>query len=203
MLHNRKSEENKKLQEQLARLDNYLEQILYYVRSENAEKDYLITSINLAKVISNVALKNKDILLEKKINLMVSDVNIDVLTDSKWLEFIINQIIDNSIKYSKEKNAYIKIVAKEEDDRVDLAIYDNGIGIKKEDLPRVFEKTYTGTNGRSSKNSTGMGLYIVKKLCERLNHKISIKSVEKEFTCVKISFIKNNYYQIVKERGEG
>ena len=203
MLHNRKSEENKKLQEQLARLDNYLEQILYYVRSENAEKDYLITSINLAKVISNVALKNKDILLEKKINLMVSDVNINVLTDSKWLEFIINQIIDNSIKYSKEKNAYIKIVAKEEDDRVDLAIYDNGIGIKKEDLPRVFEKTYTGTNGRSSKNSTGMGLYIVKKLCERLNHKISIKSVEKEFTCVKISFIKNNYYQIVKERGEG
>lgn len=201
MLHNRKTEENKKLQEQLSRLDNYLEQVLYYVRSENAEKDYLITSIDLAKVISNVALKNKDTLLEKKIDFIVSDVNINVLTDSKWLEFIINQIIDNSIKYSKEKNAYIKIVAKEEDDRVDLAIYDNGIGIKKEDLPRVFEKTYTGTNGRSSKNSTGMGLYIVKKLCARLNHKVTIKSIEKEFTCVKISFIKNNYYQIAKKRG--
>lgn len=201
MLHNKKNEENKKLQEQLSRLDNYLEQVLYYVRSENAEKDYLITSIDLAKVISNVALKNKDTLLEKKIDFIVSDVNINVLTDSKWLEFIINQIIDNSIKYSKDKNAYIKIVAKEEDDRVDLVIYDNGIGIKKEDLPRVFEKTYTGSNGRNGKNSTGMGLYIVKRLCEKLNHKVTIKSIEKEFTCVKISFIKNNYYQIAKKRG--
>lgn len=199
MLHNRKTEENKKLQEQLSRLDNYLEQILYYVRSENAEKDYLITSTNLAKVISNVALKNKDVLLEKRIDFIVSDVNINVFTDSKWLEFIINQIIDNSIKYSKEKNPYIKIVAKEDNERVDLAIYDNGIGIKKEDLPRVFEKTYTGSNGRNGKNSTGMGLYIVKKLCERLNHKVSIKSIEKEFTCVKISFAKNSYYQIAEE----
>ena len=85
MLHNRKTEENKKLQEQLSRLDNYLEQILYYVRSENAEKDYLITSTNLAKVISNVALKNKDVLLEKRIDFIVSDVNINVFTDSKWL----------------------------------------------------------------------------------------------------------------------
>lgn len=199
MLHNRKTEENKKLQEQLSRLDNYLEQILYYVRSENAEKDYLITSTNLAKVISNVALKNKDVLLEKRIDFIVSDVNINVFTDSKWLEFIINQIIDNSIKYSKEKKPYIKIVAKEDNERVDLAIYDNGIGIKKEDLPRVFEKTYTGSNGRNGKNSTGMGLYIVKKLCERLNHKVSIKSIEKEFTCVKISFAKNSYYQIAEE----
>lgn len=199
MVHNRKTEENKKLQEQLSRLDNYLEQILYYVRSENAEKDYLITTANLSKVISNVALRNKDILLEKKIDFIVSDVNIEVLTDSKWLEFIINQIIDNSIKYSKNNNAFIKIVAKEEKDRVDLAIYDNGIGIKEEDLPRVFEKTYTGSNGRNGKNSTGMGLYIVKKLCEKLGHKVSIKSKENEFTCVKISFIKNDYYKVIKK----
>lgn len=196
MVHNRKTEENKKLQEQLSRLDNYLEQILYYVRSENAEKDYLITTTNLSKVISNVALRNKDILLEKKIDFIVSDVNIEVLTDSKWLEFIINQIIDNSIKYSKNNNAFIKIVAKEEKDRVDLAIYDNGIGIKEEDLPRVFEKTYTGSNGRNGKNSTGMGLYIVKKLCEKLGHKVSIKSKENEFTCVIICFSKNNYYNL-------
>ncbi len=199
MVHNRKTEENKKLQEQLSRLDNYLEQILYYVRSENAEKDYLITTTNLSKVISNVALRNKDILLEKKIDFIVSDVNIEVLTDSKWLEFIINQIIDNSVKYSKNNNAFIKIVAKEEKDRVDLAIYDNGIGIKEEDLPRVFEKTYTGSNGRNGKNSTGMGLYIVKKLCEKLGHKVSIKSKEAEFTCIKISFLKNDYYKVAKK----
>ena len=90
MIHNHKGEENKKLLEQLSRLDNYLEQILYYVRSENAEKDYLIKKVNLSKVISNIALKNKDILLEKGIDFIVSDVNLEVLTDSKWLEFILN-----------------------------------------------------------------------------------------------------------------
>ena len=199
MIHNHKGEENKKLLEQLSRLDNYLEQILYYVRSENAEKDYLIKKVNLSKVISNIALKNKDILLEKGIDFIVSDVNLEVLTDSKWLEFILNQIIDNSIKYSKKQNAYIKIVAKEEKDRVDLAIYDNGIGIKKEEQPRVFEKTYTGTNGRTGKKSTGMGLYIVKQLCEKLGHKVSIKSQEQEFTCVRISFLKNDYYEVAKK----
>lgn len=199
MVHNSKTEQNKKLLEQLSRLDNYLEQILYYVRSENAEKDYLITQVNLAKVISNTALKNKDVLLENGIDFIVSDVNIDVLTDSKWLEFILNQIIDNSIKYSKNKNAFIKIVAKEKHDRVDLAIYDNGIGIKEENLPRVFDKTYTGSNGRTGKNSTGMGLYIVKKLCEKLGHQVTIKSKEKEFTCVKISFFKNDYYNVTEK----
>ena len=199
MVHNSKTTQNKKLLEQLSRLDNYLEQILYYVRSENAEKDYLITQVILAKVISNTALKNKDVLLENGIDFIVSDVNINVLTDSKWLEFIINQILDNSIKYSKNKNAFIKIVAKEEHDRVDLAIYDNGIGIKEEDLPRVFDKTYTGSNGRTGKNSTGMGLYIVKKLCKKLGHQVSIKSKEKEFTCVKISFFKNDYYNVTEK----
>lgn len=199
MIHNHKGEENKKLLEQLSRLDNYLEQILYYVRSENVEKDYLIKKVNLSKVIGNIALKNKDMLLEKGIDLIVSDVNLEVLTDSKWLEFILNQIVDNSIKYSKSKNAYIKIIAKEEKDRIDLAIYDNGIGIKKEEQPRVFDKTYTGSNGRTGKKSTGMGLYIVKQLCEKLGHKVSIKSQEQEFTCLKISFLKNDYYDVVKK----
>ena len=151
MVHNHRDEQNKKLLSQLTRLDNYLEQILYYVRSENAEKDYLITKVNLSKVISNVALKNKDVLLAKGIDFIVSDVDIEVLTDSKWLEFIINQIVDNSIKYSKEKNAFIKIVAKEEKDRIDFAIYDNGIGIPEADLPRIFDKTYTKKNGKKQR----------------------------------------------------
>ena len=197
--HNHKTDDAKKILEQIHRLDNYLEQILYYVRSENAEKDYLITKVTLSKVISNVALKNKDILLGKNIDFIVSDVNIEVMTDSKWLEFMINQIIDNSIKYSKGKKSFIKIVAKEEKNRVDLAIYDNGIGIKEEELPRVFEKTYTGSNGRNNKNSTGMGLYLVKKLCTKLGHKVNIKSKNNEFTCVIISFSKDNYYQVLNK----
>lgn len=196
MIHNHKNEYNKKILEQLTRLDNYLEQILYYVRSENAEKDYLISKVNLAKVISNIALKNKDTLLEKKIDFIASDIDIDIYTDAKWLEFIINQIIDNSIKYSNKKKPYIKILAKEEKNYIACVIYDNGVGISKEDLPRVFEKTYTGKNGRIGKQSTGMGLYIVKRLCDKLGHNISINSIEREFTCVKIKFAKNDYYQV-------
>ena len=200
MVHNQKREQSKKLLSQLTRLDNYLEQILYYVRSENAEKDYLITKVNLSKVISNVALKNKDILLAKGIDFVVSDVDIEVLTDSKWLEFIINQIVDNSIKYSKEKNAYIKIVAKEESEVIGLIIYDNGKGISKSDLPRVFDKTFTGTNGRSkSAKSTGMGLYLCRELCNKLGHKIQIISEEGKYTKVTILFDKNTFLQMDKE----
>ena len=200
MVHNQKGDQSKKLLSQLTRLDNYLEQILYYVRSENAEKDYLITKVNLSKVISNVALKNKDILLAKGIDFVVSDVDIEVLTDSKWLEFIINQIVDNSIKYSKEKNAYIKIVAKEESEVIGLIIYDNGKGISKSDLPRVFDKTFTGTNGRSkSAKSTGMGLYLCRELCNKLGHKIQIISEEGKYTKVTILFDKNTFLQMDKE----
>ena len=200
MVHNQKGDQSKKLLSQLTRLDNYLEQILYYVRSENAEKDYLITKVNLSKVISNVALKNKDILLAKGIDFVVSDVDIEVLTDSKWLEFIINQIVDNSIKYSKEKNAYIKIVAKEESKVIGLIIYDNGKGISKSDLPRVFDKTFTGTNGRSeSAKSTGMGLYLCRELCNKLGHKIQIISEEGKYTKVTILFDKNTFLQMDKE----
>ena len=200
MVHNQKGDQSKKLLSQLTRLDNYLEQILYYVRSENAEKDYLITKVNLSKVISNVALKNKDILLAKGIDFVVSDVDIEVLTDSKWLEFIINQIVDNSIKYSKEKNAYIKIVAKEESEVIGLIIYDNGKGISKSDLPRVFDKTFTGTNGRSeSAKSTGMGLYLCSELCNKLGHKIQIISEEGKYTKVTILFDKNTFLQMDKE----
>ena len=200
MVHNQKGDQSKKLLSQLTRLDNYLEQILYYVRSENAEKDYLITKVNLSKVISNVALKNKDILLAKGIDFVVSDVDIEVLTDSKWLEFIINQIVDNSIKYSKEKNAYIKIVAKEESEVIGLIIYDNGKGISKCDLPRVFDKTFTGTNGRSeSAKSTGMGLYLCRELCNKLGHKIQIISEEGKYTKVTILFDKNTFLQMDKE----
>ena len=191
--HNHKTDDAKKILEQIHRLDNYLEQILYYVRSENAEKDYLITKVTLSKVISNVALKNKDILLEKNIDFIVSDVNIEVMTDSKWLEFMINQIIDNSIKYSKGKNSFIKIVAKEEKNRVDLAIYDNGIGIKESDLPKVFEKSFTGENGHNTKESTGMGLFLVKKMCEQLGHQVEIESIENEYTKVTITIFKNSF----------
>ncbi len=199
MIHNNKSLANKKIIEQLKRIDDDTEQVLYYVRSENAEKDYLIKETNLDKVISNVAMKNKDALLENKIQLVTSKNSMMVLTDSKWLEFIINQIVSNSIKYSKKKfNSVIKISAFKGTDGIVLEVYDNGIGIPKNDISKVFDKTFTGSNGRKVRTSTGMGLYIAKKLCLKLGHQISIDSKEGKYTKVSIIFPDNDYYSVLK-----
>jgi len=106
--HNHPDKFDKKTLEQIRRIEDYVEQVLYYVRSENASVDYLINKVSLNKVIGAVALKNKNDLLENKIDLIVSNTNSSVYTDSKWLEFILNQIINNSIKYHDKKDSYIK-----------------------------------------------------------------------------------------------
>ena len=179
MNHNQKSKVDKRYVEQIRRIDDYVDQILYFVRSENAEKDYLIKEANL----------KKSFIVEAKDEM--------VLTDSKWLEFIINQIVSNSIKYKRDDvDSVIKLKVEEQSKQIDLHIYDNGIGIPKKDIKRVFEKTFTGENGRSRSKSTGMGLYIVKRLCEKLGHKIAVKSVPNEYTDVVISFSKNDFYKI-------
>lgn len=199
MAHNHKDKFDKKTLKQMKKIENYVDQVLYYVRSNNSEKDYLINEVELNKVIMNVALKNKDSLLEQKIDFIVPNINNKVYTDSKWLEFILNQIINNSIKYKKETtNSYIKVEVIEESDKTILTITDNGIGIPTIDLPRVFEKTFTGNNGRLKTKSTGMGLFIAKNLCNKLGHKINIESKEGEYTKVFIIFSKNKYYEVAK-----
>jgi len=197
MCHNHHNEIDKKYLNQINKLDNYVDQVLYYVRSNDAEKDFLIKKTNLEKVINSVMIKNKDEILLNNITVNVENLNIFVYTDTKWLIFIINQILNNSIKYKKKNgNSVIKIYATEEKDLVNLFIYDNGIGINKSDITRVFDKTFTGENGRKDANSTGMGLYIVKKLIDKLGHKISISSKKNEYTEVKITFGKNDLYNI-------
>ncbi len=195
--HNYQNQIDTRCLEQIKKLDNYIDQILYYVRSENVEKDYIIREKKLKEIIKNVALKNKDDLLENNVSL---DVNVDneiVLTDSKWLEFILNQIINNSIKYKRDSgDSYIKIEALKEGEKTYLSIFDNGIGIPQEDIQRVFEKSFTGKNGRMRVKSTGMGLYIVKKLCDKLGHKITIESKKDEYTKVTIVFFKSDFYKI-------
>lgn len=195
--HNHKEQMDKKCTEQIRKLDNYIDQILYYVRSENAEKDYIIKEKDLQETIKNVALKNKDDLLENNIKVEVDINNEKVLTDSKWLEFILNQIINNSIKYKKDNvESYVKISIIEDKEKIYLSIYDNGIGIPPKDISRVFNKSFTGENGRLREKSTGMGLYIAKKLCDKLGHKITIESKLGEYTKVTIMFSKNDFYKI-------
>lgn len=198
-LNNQKNILDRKTKNILKRLEDYVDQVLYYVRSENAEKDYLIKEVYLSKVIKNVGIKNMDDLLDNKVEFIVDKTNYKVFTDSKWLEFILNQIINNSIKYKRNiDNSYIKIYVKDNLDTTVLIIEDNGIGIKSSDIRQVFDKTFTGTNGREKTTSTGMGLYIAKNLCKKLGHKIEIESKENEYTRVFITFAKNKFYDVLK-----
>ena len=197
MTHNSKETLPKKYTTQIDRLDNYIDQVLYYVRSNTSEEDFFIKEVSLQKIITSVALKNKDDLLENNIEFIVKTSNEKVLTDEKWLEFILNQIINNSIKYKRNiKVPKIEIKVEEAAQKVILTITDNGIGIPKNDLPKVFNKSFTGTNGRTTTKSTGLGLYIAKNLLKKLGHKIEIESEVNKYTKVTITFSKNNYYKI-------
>lgn len=195
-LHNHKNEINRKLSEQTHRIENYIEQVLYYTRSENAEKDYLIKECSLESIINKVIIKNKDDFIFYKISLQMENLDKTVVTDAKWLEFIVNQIINNSIKYRQERQPVITVKAEQYGQLLYLKLKDNGIGISQSDISRVFDKTFTGENGRSIGTSTGMGLYLCKRLCEKLGHHIHIESRINEYTVVTISFMKNDYYQM-------
>ena len=195
--HNKKSD--KVQAREINRVDNYLEQILYYIRSENTEVDYIIKEVMLSKVIRDVMLKNKDVLLEANIEIESDVANISVLTDYKWLEFMINQVISNSIKYMRDiQNKKIEIKAYQQDSFVVLEVLDNGMGIPESDLSRTFNKTFTGKNGRKVPGSTGMGLYIVSNLCKKLGHKIEIESQEGKYTKVIFTFNKESFYKEVQ-----
>lgn len=180
----------------LSELDNYLEQILYYIRADVSDKDYLLKKVSLEEIINQIIVKNKEFLIARKIKIKKENLEKTVVTDSKWMEFIINQILNNSIKYSKD-NPIISFYTREDDESVILVIEDNGIGIEPSDIDRVFDKTFTGINGRTGRKSTGMGLYLCRKLCKKLGHVISVESSVGEYTKVIISFGKNEFYSDV------
>lgn len=194
-----KKDDISKVLEPTKRIENFVEQVLYYVRSENAEKDYIIKECDLKEIINGVIKKNKEIFILKKIEIQLENLeNTKVLSDSKWLEFVINQIIGNSLKYANKEKPIIKVSVSENDTNMKLQIEDNGIGIPKTDIKKVFNKSFTGENGRKIQTSTGMGLYICKQLCEKLGHKIEIESEENEYTNVSITFSKDQFYSILK-----
>ena len=198
MSHNNSSELGEKFLEQLRRIDGYTDQVLYYARSENVEKDYIIKETSLKRTVANAALKNREDIQLNGACIGTDGLDIKVMTDGKWLEYILGQFIANSIKYAaSERELVMSVSAEETDEMVLLHFRDNGIGIPESDLSRIFDKSFTGRNGRSYAKSTGMGLYIVKSLCERLGHSISVKSEEGSYTEFTIGFPKNNYYKMI------
>lgn len=188
LIENNTNEITRKIDTQIDKIENFVEQVLYYSRSDEVGKDYIIKKIELSQIVKYVVKKNQRDFIGKKISLQLGELNEIIYSDSKWIEFILNQIVVNAIKYSKGQGDKIKIESKKLENSVILTIEDNGVGIIERDLNRVFEKGFTGENGRKFGKSTGIGLYLCKKLCDRMGLGLNIESEENKGTKVTMIF---------------
>lgn len=189
--HRSDSVEESGIVDEVERISTYVEQALFYARSEAVEKDYYVKSLNLSEVVGSALTARKKSLISMKASIDMTGLEDapGVLSDGKWLTFILGQIIDNSIKYAKaDEKLSLTFFVREDEGRRSLVIKDNGIGMKEEEIDRAFEKGFTGTNGRIGKASTGIGLYLCKKLCLRLGHDINLESKLGEGTSIVITF---------------
>lgn len=195
VIENNKNAITKSIDEELDKVENYIEQALFYARSNTVEKDYYIGKCYLREVVNESIKKNKTRLIEEKIEINIHDLDNAVNTDSKWIVFILNQIIQNCVNYrNKDVMSNIEIYSIQRKDNTILYIKDNGIGIKKGELVRVFDKGFTGTNGRmSNKKSTGIGLYLCKKLCDKLGISIELDSKEGLYTEIRLIFPNSSF----------
>lgn len=183
-----------KQKREIQRVSYYVEQILFFARADAPEKDYLLKECSLDFVVNQVLKDQKELLIGNRIAISKELNDISVVTDSKWLSFMVGQVVNNCVKYmDTKKSPSITFSAKTNKDRVEFSIEDNGIGIPAQDQGRIFEKTFTGENGRRGAASTGMGLYICKKLCDKLGHKIYVESEEGKYTRIVFLFGQNTF----------
>ena len=188
LIENNESPLTESIGEEVCKLENYIDQALFYTRSNTLEKDYIIKEMILSSCVNKVLNNNADSLIKKRVKISLGDLEKQVYSDSKWIEFILGQIISNSIKYMNKEHKELKIYCNENSKYVILNIEDNGAGISEKDISRVFDKGFTGENGRKFGKSTGIGLYLCKKLCKKLGLDITLISEEGKFTRVSIIF---------------
>lgn len=179
------------LMAELENINRFTEQALYYARSEHTEKDYSIREIALNNVIHGAIADNKYLLRQNNVAVTVEDAEYSIYSDDKWLRFILDQLISNAVKY-RTGQPVLHFFAVKEKDRIILSVEDNGIGIPASDLSRIFEKGFTGQNGRTIHSSTGIGLYLCKRLCDKLGIGIFASS-EGKGTTISLSFRINDF----------
>ena len=164
--------DNCELSAELQKIEGYAQMVLSYLRLESDSTDYIIRKYSLDKIIKQAVRKYSSQFIRKKIRLKYQSIDVNVLTDEKWLLFVVEQILSNALKYTNsggEISIYLK------PGQV-LCIKDSGIGIASDDLPRIFEKGFTGYNGRTDKKASGIGLYLCRRICTKLGHQITATS---------------------------
>lgn len=170
---------------ELFKIEEYVDMVLQYLRSDDQTSDYVLQDCDLEKIVRGVVRRYAPQFIRRKLRIDFRLQPVRVLTDEKWVSFIIGQLLSNALKYTKQGTISI---CQESGSPRRLVIEDTGIGIAPEDLPRVFERGYTGYNGRKDKRATGIGLYLSKRIADRLNHRIEISSVQGKGTKVVLDF---------------
>lgn len=184
-LQNTDTAESRQLQSELGRIERYVEMVLTFLRLGSDSTDYVIKEHELDDIVRGAVKKLAGDFINKRIRLEYTELNETVLTDEKWLSFVIEQVLSNALKYTPEGTVSVYLESPKT-----LCIRDTGIGIATEDLPRVFENGYTGYNGRSDKKASGIGLYLCRRICDKLGHTISAESKAGEGTVIRIGLDK-------------
>ena len=193
---NNKSDVTRKIMTQTELLSQGVERVLYYARLGTAEKDYFITEVSLKGCVLEVLARNKQFLIQNNVCVYTDNIPDTVYSDQKWLQFIFNQIMINSVKYQGDQPLVLDICSQDKGSYILLSFSDNGIGIKQSEIGRVFDKGFVGSNGRAGKKSTGMGLYLCKQLCSKLGIDMKIESEWQKSTTVCLYFPKSDYLNV-------
>ena len=184
------------MKSELFKIDRYVDIILGYLRMENINQDLEFQHYPLEIMVKQAVRKYAPLFIKSHLSLKMEHLDISVLTDEKWLVFVIEQLLSNAIKYTPSGEIRIFADRQESDGIRSTRLYlqDTGIGIHPEDLPRIFERSFTGYNGRMDKKASGLGLYLCNTILKKLGHSISVDSIPKEGTTVTILFQENLNY---------
>ena len=178
---NEDSEFSRRVAEDLQRIEQYVDMVLAFLRLDSDSTDYVFMEYDLDGIVRSAVKKFSTQFIRRRINLVYEPLGKKVVTDEKWLSFVVEQVLSNALKYTPSGTVGIYI-----EEPTTLCISDTGIGIAPEDLPRIFEKGYTGYNGRTDKKASGLGLYLCRRICNNLGHTISASSVAGEGTVIRI-----------------
>lgn len=185
-LQNEDSATARKLSKDLTEIEQYVEMVLCYLRLDSDSTDYVFKEYVLDDVVNGALRKQATQFIGKGLSLQYEPPEISVLTDDKWLSFVVEQVLSNALKYTN--TGYVKIFVEEREQLLTLTIEDSGIGIAPEDVPRIFDRGYTGFNGRSDKKASGLGLYLCRRICDNLGLKLWAESEVGKGTMVHIDF---------------
>ena len=180
-MQNEDSSLSRKLSGDLFRIEQYVEMVMMFLRLDSDSTDYVIREHDLDVIVRQAVRKFAGEFIARKIQLVYEPVNTKVITDEKWLSFVVEQVLSNALKYTPSGSITISLEAPKT-----LCIRDTGMGIALEDLPRIFEKGYTGYHGRADKKATGIGLYLCRRICNNLGHTLTVKSTVDVGTTVAI-----------------